>query len=266
MKKTWFIIPAAALLAAAPAQAQTLTWYGTSACFTSATPAGSVSIPSCNLSSATSTSVSWDLNDDGDDRSVINFQINEYNNSNSSPNSADWPGGPSSSANNRQLNFGGVGSTLDIYLGYFSFNREGSSEGSNPDAEDLSSVFLSMNLAFNGGTASYIDQFRINALEQSGPDGITFASAPWVNFDIGGSSYSFMVTGLDSPYSSNEANYCDDRDYGIGSSFTNDVDGKLCGRIRYNGRTQVAEPATLSLVAAGLMGLVGVARRRRDEA
>jgi hypothetical protein len=31
-------------------------------------------------------------------------------------------------------------------------------------------------------------------------------------------------------------------------------------------RTQVAEPATLSLVAAGLMGLVGVARRRRDVA
>ncbi len=259
MKKTWFFLPAAVLLTAAPLQAQNLTWFGSTACFGGATssPSNRVIIPSCNLNSSTSTSMSWDSNDNSNDRSSISFSINEYN-------AADWPGGPASNAaSNRSLAFNSVGQTRNLYLGYWSFDRD--------EGNDLLSAFLSMNLYFDAGTLNLNNNLKIEDVNQSGGDAIRVLGIDNpVAFSFGGYNYEFRYTGFDN-WTNNqpntESNYCQGAvDNALPVTFTNDVQRKLCGSITYTGRTQVAEPATLSLVAAGLMGLVGVARRRRDEA
>lgn len=259
MKKTWFLLPAAALLAAAPAQAQNLTWFGSTACFGSPSPSNRVGVSNCSLNSSTSTQVWWDTNDRTRDQSDVEFTINGYDNGSSTTN---WPDGPTSSSINRSLAFGGVGSTQNLYLGFFDFNRE--------DGEEMASALFSMRLFFDGGNVDLLNNLRIDDLAQSGPDGIIVSSVgnP-VAFSIGAYNYEFRYTGFDN-WNNNQpnttANYCQGAvDNTLPANFGSSTERKLCGAIKYTGTTQVAEPATISLVAAGLMGLFGVARRRRNE-
>lgn len=269
------LISAASLTVAAPAVAQNLTWFGSTACFGSPNPSNRVSVSNCNLSSSTSTNMSWDSNNSSSTRSSISFQVNEYNNGSSS---TDWPGGPASNAStNRSLAFGAVGATQNLYLGYFDFNQV--------QGDDLISAFLSMNLTFANGSVGLSDNLQIQGVERYScwpnnqncwfyndqPDGIMVAAFnnP-VAFSLGGYNYEFRYTGFDN-WNNNTpgtaANYCQGAvDNGLPATFTGDTQRKLCGSITYTGPTQVPEPATLTLVAAGFSGLVGVARRRRTHA
>jgi hypothetical protein len=273
--KLFAIAASAAVLSAAPAEAQNLTWFGSTACFGSPNPSNRVTVSNCNLSSSTSTTMYWDSNDGSSSRSTVNFQVNEYNNGGSS---TDWPGGPASnSSTNRSLAFGAVGATQNLYLGYFDFNQV--------QGDDLVSANLSMNLTFANGAVALNDNLQIQGVEQyscwpsnqncwiynNQPDGIMVAAlGNPVAFSLGGYNYEFRYTGFDN-WNNNTpnttSNYCQGAvDNGLPATFTGDTQRKLCGSITYTGPTQVAEPATLTLVAAGFAGLVGVARRRRTAA
>lgn len=266
------VLAVASLVAAAPVQAQNLTWFGSTACFGSPNPSNRVSVASCNLSSSTSTTMSWDSNNGSGTRSTINFQVNEYNNGSSS---SDWPGGPASNAStNRSLSFGAVGATQNLYMGYFNFNQV--------QGDDLVSAYLSMNLTFANGSVGLTNNLQVQGVEQYScwpspqfclvyndqPDGIMVAAFnnP-VAFSLGGYNYEFRYTGFDNWNNNNPgtpSNYCQGAvDNGLPATFTGDTQRKLCGSITYTGATRVPEPATLTMVAAGLAGLAGVARRRR---
>ncbi len=269
------MLAVASLVIAAPVEAQNLTWFGSTACFGSPNPSNRVTVSNCNLSSSTSTTMSWDSNDGASSRSTVNFQINEYNNGASS---TDWPGGPASNAStNRTLSFGAVGATQNLHLGYFDFNQV--------QGDDLVSAYLSMNLTFANGSVSLANNLQIQGVEQNStsclpwwlgggcwvndqPDGIAVhAMNNPVAFSLGGYNYEFRYTGFDNWNNNNPntaANYCQGAvDNGLPATFTGDTQRKLCGSITYTGPTQVPEPGTLSLVVAGLAGIAGVARRRR---
>ncbi len=286
---------AASALLATSAHAQSLTWYGTSACFANAVAStgsgnGATLNPgNCGFSnSQTSSSISWD---NGESRqSEMSVSISEDD-------LANLPGGMASNANsNRTLSFGATGQTFAVYLSYFQFDKA-SSSSSYSAGESLSSVDLNYKLAFNGGSVDYSGMFNITAYEQSGPDGISMKAGLWKNFDVNGQSYSFRIFALDN-YSNNdspqqwinpnktwlgkediytaEQMYCADgfRDEVLSSTATNfssDFSRKICGEVRWNGSSQPStstvapEPSTYALMTAGLVGIFGVARRRRNK-
>ncbi len=261
----------------APAQAQTLNWYGTSACFTGATPSGVSTVSPSNCAfgnSQTNTSIQWDTNDQLANSS-LNFSITEDNSSN-------LPGAlPSNTNSNRSINLSTPGNKF-VYLGFLGFNKAGCPwyGCSSGTAESLNSVKLNLKLDFQGGSLDYSDMFVINMFEQSGPDGVTYNAGAWKDFTVGGQSYGFRISALDD-YTNNSSRvlnaedmYCQDgyRDENLATgavNFTNDANRKLCGEFRVNSSPNiqtVPEPSTYALMGAGLLGIFGFARRRNRNA
>ncbi|MBL0939844.1 MAG: PEP-CTERM sorting domain-containing protein [Gemmatimonadaceae bacterium] len=84
----------------------------------------------------------------------------------------------------------------------------------------------------------------------------------WRYFEADNKKYQFRILGFDTGNSQ-----CGE--YGDVSQFTQSLGSSsetknICGKIEYVGDVKVSEPATFALVSAGLLGLVGVARRRRE--
>lgn len=270
MKKFSMAVGAAIALAGvtAPAQAQNLTWFGSTACFNTPNPSNRVAVSSnCSLNSSTSTSMWWDTNDNSGYRSSIDFDINSYNNGGASQN---WPGGPASSSYDRSLAFGSVGATQKLYLGYFAFDRA--------YGDDLVSAYLSMRLTFDGGNVALTDRLLIEGVERNNnPDGVKIsANNNPVAFSVNGYNYEFRYTGFDDYTNNNPSDdryYCQNsNDNSLPATFTSDTQRKLCGEIKYLGsdspnvQTTVPEPSTYALMGAGLLGIFGFARRRNRNA
>lgn len=264
MKRTWFFLPAAALLAAAPAQAQTLTWYGVNACWGGST---------YSLDNGGYKSV--DSNCSVDDDIVSNTWGQLSNSSNRSSvvfDRSNTPGGPL--APSSSISFSGLNDWTIFSLGRVTYNNGTVNPSGNTSGFSiLATSNFNVAMFFDNSTTptfNYVNQVGLTNNEDGGTDNVVFSGGALQAFSIGGYDYEFRIAGFD--YSSQ--NRCTDGDIEdldflpetLQASAGNSVSGQLCGKIYYRGRSTVAEPATLSLVAAGLMGLVGMARRRRDEA
>ena len=315
MKHSFLGLGALAVLATvtAPAQAQNLTWFGTTACWTNVQATLGANVEhydtqapqtgwrqNCNLSGTsvsnvsptTQTRIRWDSND-GNDKSELSFQINEYSNSGNN----DWPGGPASNAStHRSLGFASAGDLQSLYLGYMNFDDQ--------SGTGLESATLSLNLFFEGldnpvsynlfgvtygeNQGSYATQEKVCRRERVRGqwvelcswetryhtyDILTLNEAQWFDFNVGDNSYSFRVAGFDSPWDDHSKNYCkaghyDDLPEVLPEGGKNgSTNGKLCGEIRWNGLNSpsqvVPEPSTYALLAAGLAAIFGLSRRRR---
>jgi len=160
-------------------------------------------------------------------------------------------------------------------LGYFTFSDVSNCGGilwtySCQHPTSGSSV-LRMQLDFSGypGEVTY-DLLTVNFFGSAqDAEAYSFTGGGWSDwFTVGGEDYRFAVVGFDTPHPGNASNYCKDFDAiptTNGKRYDTGDGGKLCGQFEKKAQ-QVAEPATLTLVAAGFAGLVGVARRRRNEA
>jgi len=160
------------------------------------------------------------------------------------------------------LTFGGSGLSNVFNLGYFQFDNNSDNGG------DRSSV-LRLQFSFDDYVGEWnYDGLTVNYDDRgNNPEWFSFGGGAWSDwFTVDGEEYRFAVVGFDTPHPGNSENYCKDYD-GIPSSgqYSEASGGKLCGQFEKKVQ-QVAEPATLTLVAAGFAGLVGVARRRRNEA
>ncbi len=171
------------------------------------------------------------------------------------------------------LTFGADNRSNAFNLGYFTFSDNLNCRDKGQSCVHPTSG--SNTLRFQVNMTGYAGEFQYDLLtvnffgSSNAAEAYSFSGGGWSNwFNVGGEEYRFAVVGFDTPHPGNAANYCKDYDAipTAGNNWYDSADGgKLCGQFEKK-VSQVAEPATLSLVAAGLMGLVGVARRRRDEA
>lgn len=245
MKKTLSLLPAAVLfatLSAAPASAQQVT----------------------------SITASWQ--NDSPDGGV--------NRDNSNPNSVRvcWPGSSGTNDDGASPNRNCSNNDLDDISGY-SFNRASTpisptlgtafslgtfTHYNNPiQGTSLNSVELALAFVIGGTNVSSSWLFNHNETPNVGGgnccnDLITISALGTVplTFMFNSAQYSLEVLGFgDTPLQAPNLTYS--------TREGRDNSTKVWAVIN---RTEVAEPATLSLIAAGLMGLFGVARRRRNEA
>lgn len=258
MKKTWFLLTAATLLAAAPLTAQTVSSStGTTSSVSSIDETilgkdmGGMKVTA--VFGQTSVSGFWGflsgstwgatLGDYGSLRMGANTDSFGGGASPSSGQNGPWYLYLSTYANIDYLileggaNYGGVlfdrscsnNSASTANCTSFGTGTSGSSLG-----DDYDFTGNSYSTAFNGVTASYTNAVGLGA---AAPVGDIFAKVT-INFT------GFSGNGPD--LDNSPINFFMDTDKGNFAS--------------------VAEPGTLSLVTAGLIGLVGVARRRRNEA
>ncbi|MBL0890725.1 MAG: PEP-CTERM sorting domain-containing protein [Gemmatimonadaceae bacterium] len=156
-------------------------------------------------------------------------------------------------------------------LGYFTFEDVSNcSYGYSCVHPTSGSNTLRLQLDFSGfpGEVTY-DLLTVNFFgSPTQSEAYSFSGGGWSNwFTVDGEDYRFAVVGFDTPHPGSAANYCKSYDAiptANGTRYDTGDGGKLCGQFERK-VSQVAEPATLTLVAAGFVGLVGVARRRRDE-
>ncbi|MBL0939843.1 MAG: PEP-CTERM sorting domain-containing protein [Gemmatimonadaceae bacterium] len=158
------------------------------------------------------------------------------------------------------LTFGANNLSNTFNLGYFYFSDNSNNGGDRSTTLKFEFTFAGYvgEWAYSGLTVNYDDR-------GSSAERFSFSGGAWSDwFTVGGDQYRFAVVGFDTPHPGSAANYCKDYD-AIPSTgqYTEANNGKLCGQFEKKA-AQVAEPATLTLVAAGFAGLVGVARRRRE--
>jgi hypothetical protein len=245
MKFTRTLLGAAVAMAAVTSTAQAQSLNGMQACFIN-NSSGSVS--GCNTSTT-----SWSL--PGSSNSDI-FRFDR----------ADAPGGgqwinPSYSGSPSVTGF--------LYLGWFRFTNN-SNNGPTSTA-NLRMQFFAGSDATNPWLTYDLLGIKYNDRGSYSAEDFQFTSANWSSWTAGsgGYEYRFRVAGFDYPHPG--SNYCssiDEFPSKLNKVYYSDANGgKLCGQFeRRMGQpnTVVPEPSTYALMAAGLAGVFGFARRRRQ--
>lgn len=159
------------------------------------------------------------------------------------------------------LTFGADNLSNVFNLGWFYFVDANNTNSGGADK--------STTLKFEFTFADYVGEWSYTGLtvnydyRNSSPELFSLSGGEWSDwFTVNGEEYRFAIVGFDTPHPGSPANYCKTTDDIPTGWYSEASNGKLCGQ--FEKRSTVAEPATLSLVAAGFLGLMGVARRRRD--
>ena len=121
----------------------------------------------------------------------------------------------------------------------------------------LNSNTATPNLTYDLLTVNYFDK-------GNNPEKYNFSGGGWSRiFSVGAAQYQFAVVGFDTPHPGAPANYCKSFDAIPSTRQYSEFDnGKLCGQFQRVPGTTVPEPSTYALMAAGLAGVFGIARRR----